>query len=193
MELDGVIRTEGGFIGRVGNSQSQTLDINDLLGEGYSGEYYTVRVYGASRSCNLSPTFCSSLVWKTSAQKAFDYESALNNVLVISSTGDITSTQVSWENSTVAIFQNGGSYTVTVPQTDFYRVAFDVLGDSSGSGSTSELCIFFNGVRTMNSIPLRSDMTFQDGSISGSCSPFEGSIGIRIMPSSSYSCERILL
>lgn len=187
MEFDGVISKESGFMGRVGNSESKMLYINELLGGDYSGEYYTVRVYGASRSCNLAPTFCSSLVWKTSAQKAMDYESILNNVLVISSTSNITSTQISWENDTVAVFQNGGSLTLSVPQTDFYRVVFDISGESSGSGGASELCILFSGVSTMNSIPLRSDMVFHSGSISGSCSPSEGTIGIRIMSSSSHS------
>lgn len=166
---------------RVGNSESKTLQINELLGESYSAEYYTVRVYGASRSCNLASSFCSNFIWKTSAQKALDYESTLNNVLTISSDSITTSSQVNWEDDSIAVFQYGGFFTVSVPQTDFYRVSFDILVDDGESSSSAELCLLLNGVNTMSSIPLRSDMAMKSGWISDSCSSPQGNASIRLL------------
>lgn len=175
------------LICRVGNSESRTLYVNELLGGSYSGEYYTVRVYGASRSCNLASGFCSQLVWKTSAQKALDYESVLNHMLVISPERITSATHVIWEsNNTVAIFENGGHFTMAVPQTDFYRISFDISGDHNDSESLSELCISISGVSQMNFVPLRSDMVYSSGLISSSCSPPLNSVSIRFLSSSHF-------
>ena len=62
-----------------------------------------------------------------------------------------------------------------------FRVSFDILVDDGESSSSAELCLLLNGVNTMSSIPLRSDMAMKSGWISDSCSSPQGNASIRLL------------
>ena len=165
----------------VGVKESRTVWINELL-QSQSVDYYTLRVYGASRSCSISPSLRSSLVWQTSAQKAVDFETVLNHDVEVTSQTAATNDQVLWESESVARLQYSGFVSLSLDSLDFYRIAFNIQSSSSARSDTFPFfCVLVKGVAGMSSIPLRAGMVMNNAWTNNVCSIEEGRIGFVVL------------
>lgn len=116
-----------------------------------SGDYYSLHVFAASRSCVTNASLFSSFHWTTSSPAAPALEDLINHQ-VLMNPASTESIGVLWDNGT-ALLHLHSSFRLFHIQALFYRVEAELQLESSSL--EDYLCLVVHGVQAIRPSVLR--------------------------------------
>lgn len=139
---------------RVGINAEERIDLSPYVTD-LSGDYYSLHVFAASRSCMTNASLFSSFHWVTSSPAAPALEDLINHQVLL--TPESTeSTAVVWENGT-ALLRMQSFILLRHPQALFYRVEAELQMEAFSIDSY--LCLVVHGVKATRPSALRTGVT----------------------------------
>lgn len=138
----------------MGINAEERIDLSSYVTD-LSGDYYSLHVFAASRSCMTNASLFSSFYWVTSSPAAPALEDSINHQVLL--TPESTeSTGVVWENGT-ALLHMQSFIRLYHPQALFYRVEAELQIESISIDSY--LCLVVHGVQATRPSVVRAGVT----------------------------------